>query len=90
MLIRDKGVILASLENDIPKVCENNKDKLTALINVDFPPAFGPVNTILFGLEPPRVIELHITSSLFLELDKYGCHTPLSSINGLTSDLYFV
>ena len=58
MFIKDIGDILASLENDIPNVCENNKDKLIALINVDFPPALGPVNIILFGFLPPMSIEL--------------------------------
>ena len=84
------GVTYASLENDIPNVCENNNEILIALINVDLPPALGPVNTILFGLSPPISIVLHTIVLELLFLDKYGCHNSLNFNLGYTHDSYRV
>ena len=64
----------------IPNVCENNKDRLKPFINVDFPPAFGPVNTILFGNLSPMSIELLIIVFDVLFFAKYGCHISLKLI----------
>ena len=82
VFINENGVINASFENAIPKVCEKSNDKLMALIKVDLPPALGPVNIILFGLSPPILISLHTT--FLLSLLKYGCQSLVKLISGLS------
>ena len=51
-----KGVTENTLAGTIDKVCENKTHKDNDFINVDFPPAFGPVIKAFCGFKEPSVI----------------------------------
>ena len=54
------------MQNAIPNVCEKITDNDSDLINVDLPPALGPVIKILFGFFLP------IRISFVIGFVKYG------------------
>ena len=79
VLMSENGVKSNLDERAIPIVCDSSKEILILLINVDLPPALGPVRIILLGVLLPILIELWI---LFLLIND-GCHILLISMDGL-------
>ena len=82
----ENGVRAKSDAKEIPRVCESNKDILMPFINVDLPPAFGPVRIILFGEVPPIFILLFI---IVLSI-RDGCHILETFIVGVLLFRYLV
>ena len=60
VLISENGVISNESQNAIPSVCDAITDNDNDFINVDLPPAFGPVIRILFGFFLPITISFEI------------------------------
>ena len=86
MFTNENGVSSNSDANDIPSVCDNNNDILIPLINVDLPPAFGPVRIILLGLSLPIFIVL---DTMVLSI-RDGCHILFILSVGFECVRYFV
>ena len=82
VLIRWNGVISIDLQNAIPNVCEKIIDNDNDLINVDLPPAFGPVIKIFFELFLP------IRMSFVIGFVKYGWYNFLVLIIGFSFSTY--
>ena len=58
VFIKVKGVNSNLDASAIPNVCDKSNEILTLFINVDLPPAFGPVRIRLFGWFIPILILL--------------------------------
>ena len=74
--------MLNSNAGTIDNVWENNTHNESDLINVDLPPAFGPVIIAFNGLNPPNTILFFILFSLF---SRTGNHISFTLTIGLAS-----